>query len=453
MAADSGFVKQAGGTRVKAQAVIVDAVKDLNLIYKREFSVIFKLAENNDRILFVDPQTDPFAGKIGDSLLKANQQVIDREIGSGSYDLGHLVFKMKGGSSAGYAMTPSVCDNESKAQGYTGSVNPKGDAFWVDFVAHEIGHQLGAHHTFNSVLGDCGGGNRSRHNAYEIGSGVTIMAYASLCDEDDIQDRSIPYFHARSLEQVYQNVWIGDGAQCGTTQATGNNPPTVNAGVSGLTIPKETPFFLSGQGNDLDGDQISYAWDEYDLASKPATVKATKRQNPSLDIQPLFRSFSPNKRSDLRIFPRLQAILNGRSNKGEVLPGYSRPLAFRLVARDGKGGVAVSPVRSLDVNGDAGPFQINKPAEQDIWSVGAGKATVEWTVAGTDLAPISCQAVNIALSLDGGKSFGRQLAADVPNSGSYEVDVPAAASKEARIRISCPGQIFATISANFLITE
>jgi hypothetical protein len=453
MAADSGFVKQAGGTREKALAAIEDAVNDLSGLYERELSVNFQLAKNSDRIIFIDPQTDPYAGKIGDSLLEANQQILDREIGPGSYDVGHLVFKMKGGSSAGLAMTPSVCDSQSKAQGYTGGVNPKGDTFWIDFVAHEIGHQLGAHHTFNSVLGGCGGGNRSRDNAYEIGSGVTIMAYASLCDEDDIQDRSIPYFHARSLEQVYQNVWFGDGAKCGTTQSTGNNPPTVNAGVSGLTIPKETPFFLRGQGNDLDGDRISYAWDEYDLASKPATVNATKRQNPSLDTQPLFRSFNPSKASDMRVYPRLQTILDDRSGKGEVLPGYSRSLAFRLVARDGKGGVAVSPVRSLNVNGDAGPFQITKPAGQDIWSIAAGKATVEWAVAGTDLAPISCPAVNIALSIDGGKSFGRRLAAGVPNNGSYGVDVPTVATKEARIRIGCPGQVFANISASFLITE
>lgn len=443
--ASSGYSQFFNSDKDAVMAAITRAINRVNGIYQTEFSVKLQLVEQNDKIIFLDQATDPYYGLIDRPLLTKNQEVLDREVGNANYDLGH-VFIIAGG---GLAMRPSVCDQTLKAQGYTGSEEPVGDEFWVDFVAHEMGHQLGADHTFNSPLGNCSGDNRSAENAYEIGSGITIMGYAGICRADDIEEHSIPYFHVRSFDQIAENVWSGEGSRCGSVTNTGNTPPTVDAGPSGALIPKGTPFYLKGTGNDIDGDRLTYSWEEYDLGAQAAKVGDTKAQSPELGVVPLFRSYTPRIR-DERVFPSMWSILSGKLRKGEVLPGYSRPMSFRLVARDGKGGVAASSVRTINVIGDAGPFVITKPARGDNWSILAGSAVVQWDVSQTDQAPISCSTVDIALSLNDGKSFA-DIAKGVANDGEQEVAVRNKHSNEARVRILCPGKFFASISPKFAI--
>ncbi|MDG4828306.1 M12 family metallo-peptidase [Solwaraspora sp. WMMD1047] len=132
------------------------------------------------------------------STLNRNRIVLGQLIGASAYDVGHIGFGLPGGGVAGLG----VVGGDGKARGCTGLPNPIGDFFAVDYVAHEIGHQFGGNHTFNGTQWNCSGGNRSAANSYEPGSGSSIMAYAGICQQDNLQPHSDPYWSQRSYTEI-----------------------------------------------------------------------------------------------------------------------------------------------------------------------------------------------------------------------------------------------------------
>lgn len=422
-----------GGTKESTLAALVTLVNRLNDVYQRDLSMKFELVAKNDSIIFTDSSTDPFANT--DEDIDLNAGVIDGAIGAENYDIGHLV-GTGGGGLAGFEV---VCTS-IKAEGVTGSSRPTSDSFYIDYVAHEIGHQFGADHTFNGGIEACDG-NREAGSAYEPGSASTIMGYAGICGEQNIQRNSDPYFHIHSIEQVRN--FTSRLSSCGTTSSLSNDAPTVNAGVD-RTIPARTPFTLSGTATDPDGDSLSYSWEQFDLGAQ-----STSAAEDAIDDgkRPLFRTFSPVSNAE-RTFPKLADILTNTTTYGEALPTMTRELNFRLVVRDNQNNL-VDDALKVNVIANEEGFKVN-----DIANWNSSVQTVTWLTAGTENAPVSCAAVDILLSTDSGQSFSQTLASNVDNDGSHTINLPNLTTSTARIKVACSDNIFFAInSADFEINS
>jgi hypothetical protein len=456
----------AGTNQTILHNAIVTSVNRVVGVYRTELAISMTLVQTNGNVEFLDAATDPFTGNNNANvLINESQTVCDNFIGSSNYDIGHT-FSTGGG---GLAQLQSPC-GPSKARGITGLPTPTGDAFDIDFVAHEIGHQFGGSHTFNGQVGNCSGGNRSGANAYEPGSGTTIQAYAGICGSDNLQPNSDPFFHARSFDQMIDFITIGNGVTCGTTSATGNQTPVINAlPNNNLNIPISTPFTLSGTASDPDGDAITYCWEQWDLGPQSAwNAGATAASGNTL---PLFKSRIP-KTNGSRTFPDIAVILAGYPTnptatmgglKGEILSPVDRPMRFRLTVRDNKpngGGVAssggagcqTSTTFQINVINTTSPFVVTVPNGGESYSGGSSQ-TITWNTVGTENAPIGVANVRITLSTDGGLTYPTELLASTPNDGSEVVTIPNTPSTTARVRVEALGNIFFDISnANFNIT-
>ncbi|MCC6607644.1 MAG: hypothetical protein IT327_30840 [Anaerolineae bacterium] len=440
MAATGEYTQFHGGTVGLALAEIVTAVNRVAGIYEREVAVTFQLIANNDLIIYTNSATDPYTNNDGGAMLGQNQSNLNSVIGSANYDVGH-VFSTGGGGIAGLAV---VCGS-TKAHGVTGLGSPVGDPFYVDYVAHEMGHQFAGNHTFNGSAGSCAGGNRNAFTAYEPGSGTTIMAYAGICSPQNIQNNSDDYFHGISFDEIVSFTTLGTGNNCAATTNTGNTAPTVDAGAN-YSIPLNTPFTLTGSATDPDGTAVlTYNWEEFDLG--PAGAPNSPSGN-----APIFRSF-PATSTPSRTFPRISDIVNNTQTMGELLPSYARAMTFRLTVRDNQspaGGVAYDSAQVTAVSG-TGPFLVTAPNTAVTWT-GNTNETVTWNVAGTSAAPISCTNVAISLSTDGGYTYPTILEANTANDGSASILVPNIDTNSARVRVSCADNIFFDISnANFTI--
>ncbi len=459
MAATGEYTTFHGGTVAGALAAITTTMNRVNGVYQRDLSVRMILVANNTNIIYTNAATDPYANTSGD--LNANQTNIDTVIGSANYDVGHLV----GTGGGGVAQLNSPC-GVSKARGLTGSPSPVGDPFDIDYVAHEMGHQFGGNHTFNSTNSSCNG-NRASTAAYEPGSASTIQGYAGICGTSDTQRNSDDYFHIRSLEEMTTFI---NGNTCEVESSNSNNAPVVTAAPA-CTIPINTPFELTGSATDANSDSLTYTWEEYDLG---ASTNAVPNTDATGGARPIFRSYKPTTTGATRTFPSLPFILNnanvppstfsgtnpvgtvcssGNCLTGELLPTISRTMQFQLTTRDNRagGGGIRSAQTAVTVDAASGPFVVTAPNTAVTYN-GLSSQTVTWNVANTTAAPVSCANVNILLSTDGGATFPTTLLANTANDGTQLVSIPNTGTTNARLKIKCATSCFFDISnTNFTI--
>jgi hypothetical protein len=455
----SEFYAARGNTDDAVNSEIVAIVNNLNGIYEKEAAVRFTLVSPNNPVStnFFYKHTGNTATLIGD-LFNIQTEVFSR-FGSANLDIGHCLHS----SGGGVAYLNGVCNSGYKAAALSGSTTSSS----VLLFAHEVGHQFNADHTFNgNGSGNCSPSNRDNNSAYEPGSGNTIMSYASLCSPGayNLIGGKVPYFHTKSLQDISSYITTGTGSTCGIATATSNTPPVVSAGLS-YTIPKNTPFKLIGSGSDVNNDDITYTWEQYDLAAVSDTGKLGHKANTlggnAVDspTAPLFRTSQSS--SPIRYFPTLTYVLNNNNNPadnvGEDLTNVGRVLNFRLTGRDNKsggGGVHCAAV-AITVDATKGPLSVTSPNTSIIIAAGAS-TTVTWAVNSTNsLSPN----VKILLSIDGGGSFPFILSSSTSNDGSESVVIPSNVPNSTLARIivasnnSSTAEFFDASDVNFSITS
>jgi hypothetical protein len=193
-------------------AAKVALINRVDEVYNDDVAYKFVLVDDEDKLNFLTPaEMSGAPGPCGAdacfpdatgaydcfAVLERNDFVAGQLIGADNYDIGHIGLGADGGGVAGLG----VVGDQDKGTGCTGIPTPVGDVYAIDYVAHEMGHQMGGDHTFDGPQGNCGPGNREPSTSVEPGSGTSIMAYAGICGTDDLQPHSDPYFSFKSIDE------------------------------------------------------------------------------------------------------------------------------------------------------------------------------------------------------------------------------------------------------------
>ncbi len=437
-----------------------------NGVYEKDLALHLNIVANDTAVIFYKASTDPYTTyNVGNGISDWNAQLqttLTAKIGESNYDIGHMFGSNGGGGNAG--CIGCICVNGQKGSGITSPADgiPMGDNFDIDYVVHEVGHQMGGNHTF-SMSNEGTGVNK------EIGSGITIMGYAGITSQD-VAPHSIDIYHEATIAQIQTNL---TSKTCPvTTVVSATNATPVVATVAAHTIPISTPFALTGSATDANpNDVLTYCWEQNDNASSSQTA-ANSIAKPTKATGPNWLSFSPSV-SPTKYFPQLKTILAGGLTSGplpggdagttiEALSSVSRTLNFRLTVRDNAVYSSTPPVSvgqtaftdvAITVTNTSGPFAVTSPNTGVTWAGGSSQV-ITWSVANTTLAPVSCSNVKISLSTDGGITFPTVLDANTANDGTDTVTIPNVPTATARIKIESVGNIFFDISnTNFTISS
>lgn len=438
MTTNGEYTQYFGGV-AGAMTAINATLTRCNGVFEMDFGLRLIL-QDFPALIYTDPATDPYSTTLSSWNLAA-QKAITAVAGEANYDIGHMFGASGGGGNAGcigcVCISPplngsGVPTGNGKGSGITSPADgiPMGDNFDIDYVAHEIGHQLGANHTFSMSLEGTG-------QNVEPGSGSTIMGYAGITSQN-VQQHSDAYFHVNSIIQVQNNLIA---KTCDIETPVNNNPPVITA-MADVTIPKSTAFVLTAQATDAEGDPLTYTWEQVDNASTSTTIANLG----TLTNGPTFRSWTPTA-SPTRYFPKLSTVLAGNLKNNadwEAVSTVARTTNFRVTVRDNNADVTQkqtqSALQKVTVHAN-GPFKITSTK---VYNNAPGPLT--WDVVGTNAAPFNVANVKIDYTADNGATW-TELAASTPNDGSEDFSFASFPTNTAlKVRISAIGNVFYAIA-------
>lgn len=433
-----------GGTVAGALSAINATLTRVNGVYEKDFALHLNL-QNYPNLIYTDPNTDPysvFSAPGNDDGLLWNpelQAVLTANVGNSNYDIGHLFAGPNRGGNAGCVgcicrdnTTPTAND---KGSGWTswGSRQPQNDPYDIDYVAHEMGHQLGGIHCFTYSAGQLGS-----EPYVEPGSGSSIMGYAGITGvTTDVQPNSDPYFNTLNIRDIQANLV---SKTCDVETVITNTPPVI-ASLPTYNIPKGTAFVLTASVTDAENDPMTYNWEEVDFSNE--VINTNNLGNTSSG--PSFRSVM-HTTSPTRYFPRLSSVLSGvlnnSNNLWEAVSTVARTTKFAVTVRDNHPVAnqqqTQSAVQTIIVKND-GPFKVNPTT---IYNNGATNVT--WDVVNTNAAPYNAANVKIDFTTDNGTTWN-VVAASTPNDGTESLDFssfPLTVGGTAKIRISAINNVF-----------
>ncbi|QIY92181.1 GEVED domain-containing protein [Chryseobacterium gallinarum] len=441
------YTQYHGGTVAGALAAMNATLTRINGVYEKDFAVHLNL-QNYPGLIYTNASTDPYSsteGGTANGIVGWNSQVqnvITSAVGNANYDIGHLFAPPGAGGNAG--CVGCICrDNVSpgthdKGSGWTspGNSPPVGDKFDIDYVAHEIGHQLGGVHSFSYSAPQLGSST-----SVEPGSGSSIMGYAGITGATtDVQANSDPYFNVTNITQIQANLV---SKTCDVETNIINTPPVI-APLTTYNIPKGTAFVLTASVTDAENDPMTFNWEEVDIANE--VINNANLGNTATG--PSFRSVAPSN-SPTRYFPRLSSVLagvlNNSNNLWEAVSTVARTTKFTITARDNNPVANQQQTQSATqtiIVGNNGPFKVN-PAT--IYN--NGLTSVTWDVVNTNAAPYNVANVKIDFTTDNGATWN-VVAASTPNDGSESLDFssfPLTVGGTAKIRISAINNVFYAI--------
>lgn len=437
-----------------AFAQVVSSINRMNEIFEVDMAIRFQLVSGVE-IVYPFAESDPFDDDDTNDLNEDLQITLSFMVGEENYDIGHLFHVHDSGRYKGDAgCIGCVCEDGAKGSGYS-SHNFLGidgglymtDYFDADILPHEVGHQMGANHTWSFTTEGTGVN-------VEPGRGSTLMGYAGS-SKDDLIFTSSPYFHYMSIEQVLSNITY-DPNKCWTSIAIPNSPPIADAGID-YTIPAGTAFVLDGSESITHGNPLLYTWEQIDDG-----ITTHETFGPTITGGPMFRSKPPSN-DPKRYMPNLFRIISGELTETspsanefswETVPTVSRFLNFALTVRDnvsskGRFPQVDSDVMIVIVEDTGSPFAVTSQDTSVVWEENETK-TVTWDVAGTDAGIINTPTVNILLSTDGGYTYPYTLASNVSNDGSHDITVPEIVSMQtikARVKVEGNNNIFFAINS------